>query len=287
MKTFSFDYHDMLYWFQQNKDEKYYFQKNNQVVAFFIEENPDKELKKYKTNRLERFLIRQQSAKDSIRKMNIHIHNKSFFPCGIYSMIDKDKIYFIFPKLKTNDAEEQRFFADHFSFIYKPNIKKQVQFHLTVYQPDIFNINIGLTAHTHCHFADKSEFPTISYDTTLVSNPIFTKYNIQKDIIELLRWHHKHKIEQTGGMKRKRTETKNNNFVTHRLQTILQDKQISSILAFGVKENDEWHYSCFVNYENQEKHENYAFIDKSSSCARFQKRLYDEIKFESFKQQIA
>ncbi len=281
MKTFKLNYEEMIGWYKDNKDNPLYFNSNANIISFFVEENPDIELKKYKNEKLDRYVVRSQTLKNTIRKMNYKVHNQTFFPFGLYSMIDKDKLYCVFPKWKTNDANDSFVFADHFSFMYKKNIKKQIQFHLTVYQPDIFDIHVGRTAHTHCHFPDDTTFPLISYDTRVLDNNMFEIYNIQKDTLDMMRWYKSQNKSQDGGMKRTRTsalskKTTTNN-VSQKLQRMLREENISSIKAFGVKFNKEWYFSCFVNYSKEAKddknNDNYAFIAKYSTYKSFERYL--------------
>lgn len=244
MDTFIYTYKDMMAWYKQNLNNPTFFDKDPSVICFVVEQKSEKELKKYtKTIRIGRFLIKSEDVKGTVRKIRF-CKKKKYFPMGLYSVIVGNNLYCVFPNMRGNLKGETHIFGDHMSFMYNKGCEKHVQFHLTSYTPEALDINIGITNYYHNHFADNIKLPLYSYDTDLIHEKTIKSF-CGDDVLDLAR---AYKTLSGGGSQKYSTTylPRSASIVTPQLDRMLTHEKVTKVVAFGMKKDDVWFVSTYV-----------------------------------------
>jgi len=211
----------------------------------------------------------KKNAKDKflLTKIN-HIRKFSYmsdeyamlYQKGLYVILDykPNWLMFVFPTEKFNNI-----FADHYSIPYNPVAKKQVQFHITKYVPDLnesVNPNglFGGSMHKEYHFKDDCSYNNINFND-------ITKIE-REALMDLLQYHHrsdgggKRKASLNTGPKQKKVKAT----VKADLGTIWDVHKIEHVFVFAVKHNGKYSVTCSVYDKVRRRkdvaHKSFGFI---------------------------
>jgi hypothetical protein len=299
MSSFTFDFNDMIEWYRDNLDDDEYFTDDENVIGFILEEDSDKEVKKYHkdTGKLGRFLYKAEKIKNTVRKINFVTKSKHC-PMGYYSvLLQNNTMFCVFPRLKSDENDNTHVFGDHVSFMYNKGVPKQIQLHITMYQPSPLDISIGTTPRYDSHFRDGITLSVDKYDTQFIDNKLLHPH-YAKDILDFCRVY---KSAQMKTKKRKRSNQATLD-VSSCLTELLVQEHIKKITAFGFKHDGIWHMTTFmerhdtghVNFErdieddengmfipgavNYDSYWSFAFKTKTAGWGAFQKSLCDAIQ---------
>lgn len=302
MTIFAYNYDHMLQWYRDNLDNTNYFEDSRDVVAFVIEENPLKEVKKFKAKKpkkgpAQRYTINR--VKDTIRKMKMNDANTELYPLGLYSILVGNALYVTFPNMKQDVKKRQHIFGDHFSFCKDTNVKeKRINLHVTLYKPDSFNVSVGYYDRQENYFMDGIELPLAGYgfDGFQKIEPFDTT---ALDLARVYKTDGKSSVLKGGTRRGKTMHCKDMKEVSTDLQQILVEQKVQKVFAVAYKADNGWDFSVYIytdldelvhsgneSIEDDESTSDAYYLGYGFSCRNvgiegFQKKLLDAMSTQA------
>lgn len=251
MSTFTYSFDEMIQWYKANLDNSHYFDNSKEVIAFVIEKNPVKEVKKFKNKRphkqgpAQRYIINR--VKDTVRKINLTA-DKDLYPLGLYTIMIGNSLYVTFPTVKTDKRKRAHTFGDHFSFCRDTNKEEcRINLHVSLYMPTGLDVFIGYCDSPEHYFTDGIELPVQGHEFTC-----FHKIDpYDKMALDLARMYVSNGL--SGGMRKgKKNKQTQGTRISTELQTVLAQQKVQKVFAVAFKTGTGWEFSVYIHRKSDE-----------------------------------